>query len=323
MALHWPKGRAGVDRPGTGDAHATGIAPAQIAGQEPDSGFLNVSGAACLDDARMVGQPRSACSCSHAHACREAAAGNDLSSGLKQCFAFLADLRRFSKAQPSVPATHWGNAFGIQFVMPLSLAPPHETPAPGRVDFQEILALAACAINTTLKDAREDPAAVANVLNFFGSTMHKGFFKEELDAPGFSPTRDMICGVSSWRNQSVEKVDFGQGRPWAVAGKLPSNPSNQKQWHKGGNAVRNPFLGRLEIQFFAILIFAGCYPDFKFKLKQNADSDSATCVQNMQLAYSVGSQESMTQHRISNPHATAEQELGHHALCIKITHLSH
>lgn len=210
----------------------------QIAGQEPDSGFLNVSAAACLDDARMKGQPRFACSCFCARACREAAAGNDLSTGLNDCFCFLADLRRFSKAQPSVPTTHWGNAFGIQFVMPLSFAPPHQIPG----NIQEILAVAACAISSTLKDAREDPAAVANVLNFFGSTMHKGFFKEELDVPGFSPTRDMICGVSSWRNQSIEKVDFGQGRPWAVAGKLPSNLSNQKQWHKGGNAVRNLFL---------------------------------------------------------------------------------
>lgn len=158
----------------------------------------------------------------HRHkSCREAAEGNDLSKGLKRCLCYAVDLRRASavtaEAALKVPTDFWGNAVAAQIVMP----PPAPTakgflPQAGHV--RSILAAAACAIHAGTKSIRADPNFISSALGVLASMEDSQFWKTLLAAPGLVPFRDCAAMSSSWRGGTMEKADFGQGKPWIIAG---------------------------------------------------------------------------------------------------------
>ncbi|KAK9819445.1 hypothetical protein WJX74_006342 [Apatococcus lobatus] len=102
-----------------------------------------------------------------------------------------------------------------------------EPPSQGATNFQNVLAAAACAIHQATKALKDDPAAVSKVLAYHLSVVTPTFFKDTLAAPGFNPVRDCVAILSSWRNTSIDRVDFGHGLPAVVAGKIV--PLQQKQ----------------------------------------------------------------------------------------------
>ena len=159
---------------------------------------------------------------------REAAAGNDLTSGLKKCFGYLVDLRRLGSSEGNpIPRDHWGNCVTLQFAMPPAVTEAASASPSSLV--QATFAAAACAIHQATQALKDDPAAVSKALAFHLSLVTPSFFKDGLAAPGFNPLRDCAAILSSWRNMSIDRVDFGQGLPVVVAGMYPPSCAHLSQ----------------------------------------------------------------------------------------------
>ncbi|KAK9834629.1 hypothetical protein WJX74_006118 [Apatococcus lobatus] len=150
---------------------------------------------------------------------REAAEGNDLSSGLKKCFLYAVDMRRCEvDGKRPIPAEYLGNAVGANVVMPPVSTPTSSTPQLD--DLTSLLAAAACAVNSGTKTLRADPAFIRNSMALTESAMSEEFWDSVLSDPGFSPFRDCAAFLSSWRGGTMDKTDFGHGTPWVIVGKL-------------------------------------------------------------------------------------------------------
>ena len=59
---------------------------------------------------------------------------------------------------------------------------------------------------------RADPENLDRQLAGFVSNVHPRDWHRTLANPGFEPSRDCALFVSSWRNLSTDKVDFGSGK---------------------------------------------------------------------------------------------------------------
>ena len=152
--------------------------------------------------------------------CREAAAGNDLSSGLKQSLMYMVDMRRCEvDGTRPIPAEYVGNAVGANLVMPIASTPTSSTPRPDRL--MSLLAAAACAIHSATKMMRADPAFIRNSTSLVESCLTDEFWDAAMKEPGFSPFRDCAVYMSSWRGGTMDKTDFGHGTPWVILGKHP------------------------------------------------------------------------------------------------------
>ena len=135
------------------------------------------------------------------------------------CYA--VDLRRANGEEAraagfEVPQDFWGNAVTLQVVMP--------PPAPGASALtqseraRDILAAAACAVHAGTQGLRSDPAFMSHALGLHSAMMDMGFWKQLLADPGFNTFRDCAAMASSWRGGTMDRADFGQGKPWLVAG---------------------------------------------------------------------------------------------------------
>ena len=159
---------------------------------------------------------------SHGHGwCREAAEGNDLSQGLRRCMCYAVDLRRASAAAAEavhkVPLDFWGNAVAAQVVMP----PPAPTTNGSHSQAEHVrsvLTAAVCAVHTATQSLRADPKFVSNGLAMHASMEDSRFWRNLLEAPGLVPFRDCAAMSSSWRGGTLDRADFGQGKPRIVAG---------------------------------------------------------------------------------------------------------
>ncbi|KAK9838702.1 hypothetical protein WJX74_001670 [Apatococcus lobatus] len=157
---------------------------------------------------------------------REAAEGNDLSHGLKRCMTYAVDLRRASAvtadAAHKVPTDFWGNAVYAQIVMP----PPAPTTIGSNGSHSQaelvrsVLAAAVCAVHAGTQGLRADPNFISKSLGSHSDMEDSNYWKDLLVAPGLVPFRDCAGMSSSWRGGTIDKVDFGQGKPWLVAGKI-------------------------------------------------------------------------------------------------------
>ncbi|KAK9844243.1 hypothetical protein WJX84_010450 [Apatococcus fuscideae] len=196
---------------------------------------------------------------------REVAAGNNLGTALRMPFNYIVDQRRLSSladmdAAPAIPQDHFGNAVQIQVTMP----PPFPELAPSNGDqhsaedsrltaahVQNVFAAAACAIHKATQALRSDPTAAATAQAGLLGRMELGWWKGLRDMPGFNPMRDCATLLSGWRKTSTEKADFGQGKPWVVAGKTV--PLKHKMAFltdgPGGDAVR------VQVSEFSILSY--------------------------------------------------------------------
>ncbi|KAK9844242.1 hypothetical protein WJX84_010450 [Apatococcus fuscideae] len=195
----------------------------------------------------------------------EVAAGNNLGTALRMPFNYIVDQRRLSSladmdAAPAIPQDHFGNAVQIQVTMP----PPFPELAPSNGDqhsaedsrltaahVQNVFAAAACAIHKATQALRSDPTAAATAQAGLLGRMELGWWKGLRDMPGFNPMRDCATLLSGWRKTSTEKADFGQGKPWVVAGKTV--PLKHKMAFltdgPGGDAVR------VQVSEFSILSY--------------------------------------------------------------------
>lgn len=153
--------------------------------------------------------------------CREAAEGNDLSSGLKKSFLYAVDMRRCEvDGKRPIPAEYLGNAVGANVVMPPATAPTSSTPQLD--ELTSLLAAAACAVHTATKTLRADPAFIRNAMSLTEAAMTDEFWEAALNEPGFSPFRDCAVFLSAWRGGTMDRTDFGHGTPWMILGKNPA-----------------------------------------------------------------------------------------------------
>ncbi len=189
--------------------------------------------------------------------CREFGNGNDLSEGLKQCWIYLVDLRRYGSTKASIPRDFWGNAQQAHIAMPPPFVPAGSAAAAPASDrstrhaaekgtasplasngptksfaasgsacsdssaqILSVFASAACAIHTAVQGLRDDPMTVSKGLAALLNFADEGMWKRIASAPGFSPFRDCAGVLSSFRNMDMERADFGQGRPQVIGARL-------------------------------------------------------------------------------------------------------
>ena len=149
--------------------------------------------------------------------CREVADGNDLSGGLRRCFLYNVDMRRYNAAGGlQIPLDNWGNATGVNFV-PAPPAPPISSPD-RPTHLRMLLAHASCAIHASVQAMRADGSfnAMGMLLSREMGTVQ--VLKKALEGPGFMPFRDCAVIITSWRGGSLDRIDFGQGTPYLMAG---------------------------------------------------------------------------------------------------------
>lgn len=166
--------------------------------------------------------------------CREAATGNDLSSGLKQSLAYMVDMRRckVDGIQP-IPAEYVGNAVGVNLVMPIVTTPTSSTLQLDHL--MSLLAAAACAIHSATKTMRADSAFIRNSTSLVESCLTDEFWYAAMIESGFSPFRDCAAFMSSWRGGTMDKMDFGHGTPWVILGK-PRLPAYCPPWSQNSSS---------------------------------------------------------------------------------------
>ena len=150
--------------------------------------------------------------------CREAADGNDPSSGLKRPILFVADLRRHTAGALRTPERHWGNLVTTQVVQPPAASEPPPSDMTGCL--HETLAAAACAVRSGVRSFYSDPEGLQKAWTGVLQMEDVVYWRNARTTPGFSPSRDSACCMSSWRGTSGESADFGQGLPAISVGRL-------------------------------------------------------------------------------------------------------
>ena len=145
---------------------------------------------------------------------------------------YVADLRRASLATADaalkVPADMFGNVVGIQTAMPPAV--PLAGTSPQAEHVRSILSAAACTVHAATQSLQADPNFVRASLGLVVAIEDSNFWKGLLAAPGLVPFRDCAVMISSWKGGSIEKADFGKGKPWVVAGMEPG-PSHLQILH--------------------------------------------------------------------------------------------
>ena len=158
--------------------------------------------------------------------------GNSLMSGLQKCLVNVVDLRRNCKESHASSEQQIGNTIGTVVVQPpdthciVGEAHSEAETSPGQTRQQHInqphgciwaaegvlshLEAAACAVRKSIQRFRADPQNLQGQLA--KPHVHVWEWKKALSNPGFEAIRDCALFVSSWRNLSAAKVDFGGGK---------------------------------------------------------------------------------------------------------------
>ncbi|KAK9844238.1 hypothetical protein WJX84_005198 [Apatococcus fuscideae] len=152
---------------------------------------------------------------------REAADGNDPSSGLKRPILFVADLRRHTAGALRTPERHWGNLVTTQVVQPPAASEPPPSDMTGCL--HETLAAAACAVRSGVRSFYSDPEGLQKAWTGVLQMEDVVYWRNARTTPGFSPSRDSACCMSSWRGTSGESADFGQGLPAISVGRMENS----------------------------------------------------------------------------------------------------